>query len=150
MKRTTLPLLLLLCTAALALVGCGGGDTASSAESAMSNAESVAESVSESVIGGGAAVCDQATLDAWVAAYGEDAEIGGATLPQAEFACADGWAVIFPTVGTNNADDAFTETIVLQAEGPIWALMDRTKVCGASEAESEVPATLYQDACQTN
>jgi hypothetical protein len=146
MKRTTLPLLLLLCTAALALVGCGGGDTASSAESAMSSAESVAESV----IGGGAAVCDQATLDAWVAAYGEQAEIGGATLPQAEFACADGWAVIFPTVGTSNADDSYTETIVLQAEGPIWALMDRAKVCGASEAESEVPATLYQDACQTN
>ena len=63
---------------------------------------------------------------------------------------ADGWAVIFPTVGTSNADDSYTETIVLQAEGPIWALMDRTKVCGASEAESEVPATLYQDACQTN
>ena len=139
MKRTTLPLLLVLCTATLALVGCGGGDTASSAES-----------VAESVIGGGAAVCDQATLDAWVAAYGEQAEIGVATLPQAGFACADGWAVIFPTVGTNNADDAFTETIVLQAEGPSWALMDRTKVCGASESESEVPATLYQDACQTN
>ena len=139
MKRTTLPLLLVLCTATLALVGCGGGDTASSAES-----------VAESVIGGGAAVCDQATLDAWVAAYGEQAEIGGATLPQAGFACADGWAVIFPTVGMNNADDAFTETIVLQAEGPSWALMDRTKVCGASESESEVPATLYQDACQTN
>ena len=139
MKRTTLPLLLVLCTATLALVGCGGGDTASSAGS-----------VAESVIGGGAAVCDQATLDAWVAAYGEQAEIGGATLPQAGFACADGWAVIFPTVGTNNADDAFTETIVLQAEGPSWALMDRTKVCGASESESEVPATLYQDACQTN
>ena len=48
------------------------------------------------------------------------------------------------------ADTEATKLISDKANDPHWALMDRTKVCGASESESEVPATLYQDACQTN
>jgi ABC-type phosphate transport system substrate-binding protein len=143
MKKTTLPLLLLLATAALALVGCGGGDTASSASSAASSA-------AESVIGGGSATCDQATFDAWIKAYGEQAEVDGATLPSGEFKCADGWAVLFPTVGTNDSNTSFTENVIVQAEGPNWALMDRAKVCGDSQDMSEVPAAIYQVACETN
>ena len=143
MKNSTLPLLLLLAVGALALVGCGGGDTASSASSAASSA-------AESVIGGGSAVCDQATFDAWVKAYGDQAEVDGATLPAGEFKCADGWAVLMPTVGTNDANTSFTENVIVQAEGPNWALMDCAKVCGDSQESSEVPAAIYQLACETD
>lgn len=143
MKKTPLPLLLLLAVAAIGLVGCGGGDTASSASSAASSA-------AESVIGGGSAACDQATFDAWVKTYGEQADVNGATLAEGAFTCADGWAVLTPTVGTNDETSAFDDTIVVQAEGPAWALMDRTKVCGDSQETAEVPAALYQVACQTS
>lgn len=142
MKNLTLPLLILV-AAAFALVGCGGGDSASSATSAASSA-------AESVIGGGSAVCDQATFDAWVKAYGEQADVNGATLPAGEFKCADGWAVLMPTVGTNDANSSFTENVIVQAEGPSWALMDREQVCADSQANSEVPAALYQLACETD
>ncbi len=146
MNKLTLPLLLTLGVTALALVGCGGGETASSATSAASSAASVAESV----IGGGTATCDQATFDAWTAAYGAEANINGATLPKGEFKCADGWAAIFPTVGTDDANTSYTETVIVQAEGPSWALMQHDKVCGDSQENSEVPAAIYTLACETN
>ncbi len=123
--------------AAFGLAACGGdGETASSAASEV-----------ESVIGGGTAECNQVTFDAWAKAYGESNGTT-VTLDKDAFTCADGWAVMFPTVG--EGDEAFTETVVVQAEGPAWALMDRSKVCGDSAENSEVPADLYQDACQTN
>lgn len=140
MKTTTLPLLLLLLLAAFGVAACGGDDGGSSS----------ASSTTESVIGGGSAVCDQATFDAWVKAYGEQADVNGATLAEGAFTCADGWAVLTPTVGTDDANSSFDDTIVVQAEGPMWALMDRAKVCGDSEDTAEVPASLYQQACQTS
>ncbi len=143
MKKTTLPLFLLLALAALALVGCGGGDTASSASSAASSA-------AESVIGGGSATCDQATFDAWVKTFGEQADVNGATLGKDAFKCADGWAVLMPTVGTNDPNSAYDENVIVQAEGPNWALMDREKACADAQENSDVPAALYELACKTD
>jgi len=128
-------LLLLLLIAALGVAACGSEDSTDS--SVAGGGE----------VGGGEAVCDQATFDAWVKAYGESNGTP-ATLPADEFQCADGWAVLFPTVG--DAGSEVTETVVVQAEGGIWALMDREMACGTDEASSEVPASLYQAACQTN
>jgi hypothetical protein len=102
------------------------------------------------VIGGGSATCDQATFDAWITAYGEQADVDGATLPAGEYRCADGWAVMFPAVGTSAAATSFTENVIVQAQGPNWALMDRGKVCGDSEESSQVPAAIYALACETN
>ena len=133
------PLLAVLAVAALALglAACGGSSSDSSTADTAS------------VIGGGTATCDQATFDAWVKAYGEQADVGGATLAKDAFTCADGWAVLNPTVGTDG-DNGFDDTVIVQAEGPNWALMDRAKACGASEAESEVPKALYALACQAD
>lgn len=139
MKKTTLPLFLLCAVVALALVGCGGGDSASSATSAA-----------ESVIGGGSAACDQATFDAWVKTYGEQADVNGATLGKDAFKCADGWAVLMPTVGTNDPNSEFDENVIVQAEGPNWALMDREQACADAQANSEVPAAIYDLACKTD
>ena len=133
----TISLLLLLLLAAFAVAACGGSDGGDS---------SVAGGGSE--VGGGTADCDQATFDAWAKAYSET-EGTTVTLPEGEFECADGWAVMFPTVD-DGSGEGYTETVVVQAEGGVWALMDREKVCGTDEASSEVPAALYQKACQTN
>ena len=136
MKKTPL-LLLIALLASFGLAACGGSD----------DAATTAAAETETAIGGGTAECDQATFDAWAKSYGES-ENTPVTLDTDSFKCADGWAVMFPTVG--EGDEAFTETVVVQAEGPAWALMDRSKVCGDSAENSEVPADLYQDACQTN
>ena len=128
-------LLLLLLIAALGVAACGSED---STDSSVAGGD---------VVGGGEAVCDQATFDAWVKAYGETNGTP-ATLPADGFQCADGWAVLTPTVG--DAGSEYTDTILVQAEGGIWALMDREMACGTDEASSEVPASLYQAACQTN
>ena len=61
--------------------------------------------------------------------------------------CADGWAVLTPTVG--DGGDGYDTVVVVQAEGPVWALMDRGKVCGTSKADAQVPASLYDAACTT-
>jgi len=98
-------------------------------------------------VGGGTAVCDQATFDGWVGSYGESNNTT-ATLPANSFECADGWAVLLPTVG--DADSEVTETVVVQTEGGIWALRDREMACGTDEASAEVRASLDQQACQTN
>jgi len=134
--RTTPLVLVLLLIAALGVAACGGSDEESTSVAGGGDA-----------VGGGEAVCDQATFDAWAEAYGESNGTT-VTLPADSFECADGWAVMFPTVG--DGEDAVTETVVVQAEGGAWALMDRAKVCGDDEASSEVPASLYQQACQTN
>ncbi|MFM9124069.1 MAG: hypothetical protein ACKOSO_02630 [Actinomycetota bacterium] len=137
MKNTTKTpfLLLLLLIAALGVPACGSDESSDS--SVAGGGE----------VGGGEAVCDQATFDGWVKAYGESNNTT-ATLPADSFECADGWAVLFPTVG--DAGSEFPETVVVQAEGGIWALMDREMACGTDEASAEVPASLYQQACQTN
>ena len=128
-------LLLLVLIAALGVAACGSEDSTDS--SVAGGGE----------VGGGEAVCDQATFDAWVTAYGESNGTP-ATLPADGFQCADGWAVLNPTVG--DAGSEYTDTILVQAEGGVWALMDREQACGADEASSEVPAALYQVACQSD
>lgn len=138
MKKTTLPLLLLLLLTMLGVAACGGDDGGDSSSAA---------SATDSVIGGGSAVCDQATFDTWVEEFGKSNGTT-ATLPEGGFTCADGWAVLTPDVADGSA--SFTETVVVQAEGPVWALMDRDMVCGDSEDSAEVPASLYKQACQTS
>ena len=100
---------------------------------------------------GGMVACDASSIEdgvkAWAKAYG-----GGekAVLPEdpGAFRCADGWAVAFPLVG--EGEGQIEVTVVLEAEGQFWVPKDRAKVCGDSSADSEVPGTLYRDACQTN
>jgi hypothetical protein len=65
--------------------------------------------------------------------------------------------VLFPTIGTTE-DDAVTVTAVLEAEGQFWIVKDRADVCGTPDAndptkvpaDAQVPAAIYQPACNTN
>jgi hypothetical protein len=123
-----------------------------------SSGESTASSPAptESVIGG-TATCDEATLQAAVEAAMAESDSDMKVLSVDGFECADGWAVIFPTVGTTE-ENAVTVTEVLQAEGQFWLVKDRQEVCGtpvegdptAVPADSQVPAAIYQPACNTN
>lgn len=130
----------------LLLAACSSGTTT----------EEPAASGSASMVGG-MATCDEATFTQVVtdqlAADGE-----GLTLFSLDgFECVDGWAAVFPTVGTTE-EDAVTETLVYEAEGQFWIPKDRGEVCGtvdesdpsAYPADSQVPEALWQPACNTN
>jgi hypothetical protein len=129
---------------ALGLVACSSGSDASGSSS------------SPSVIGG-TATCDEASLRSAVEAAMKESDPSMQILSVDGFQCADGWAVIFPTIGTTE-EDAVTVTDVLQAEGQFWLVKDRQEVCGtpvegdptAVPADSQVPAEIYQPACNTN
>ena len=98
----------------------------------------------------GSAKCDQGSIQEALKSWSKENGGGEATLPTSpkSYSCADGWAVAFPNVGTGEAE--VTVTAVFEAEGQFWIPKDRARVCGKSAAKSEVPASLYKDACQTN
>lgn len=103
------------------------------------------------VIVTGSAECDRSSIEkavsSWAEAYGDGEK---ASLPDSpgSFRCADGWAVAFPEVGP--PETSVTVTAVFEAEGQFWVPKDRSKVCGDAASNSEVPPSLYRDACQTN
>ena len=136
--KVALPTLLLVPLAAVAIAACGGSDGDSS-------------SAGDGQTVGGTVACDRASVEkgvaAWTKAYGDGER---ATLPggSGAYRCADGWAVAFPEVGPKA--EAVTVTVVLEAEGQFWIPKDRAKVCGDSAGDSEVPGSLYRDACETN
>lgn len=125
---------------AAVLVGCGSSsDTTASTEAAAS--ASTAATTSPQV--GGTVACDAPSITK--AAQGtDDAPI--ALAEPDSFTCADGWAYAFVNVGTG--EEQYTTTLVFEAEGQFWVPKDRTKVCNAPG--DEVPASIYQDACETN
>ena len=58
--------------------------------------------------------------------------------------CKQGWMVMLAAV---DGPDSPPKTFVFQAEGPFWALQNRTKVC---MPPSPVPKQLQQAACAVN
>jgi len=140
--------------AALALAACGGSDTASTSTSSTvtDNITSTATEASAPVTTGaaittGSASCTKAEIDKAVS------DLSSSDYPNASLAtgggpsykCADGWAVGFINVGSGV--DEITTTVVWQAEGQFWVPQDRGKVC---PKPSEVPAAIYQLACNSN
>ena len=73
------------------------------------------------------------------------------------YSCADGWAYVVATVGDGKGHN-ITVTEVFQAEGQFWIPKDRAKVCGTISpsapatrpANSQVPASIWAQACNTN
>lgn len=73
------------------------------------------------------------------------------------YKCADGWAYAVATVGDGKGNN-ITVTDVFEAEGQFWIPKDRAKVCGTISpsapatrpADSQVPASLWAQACNTN
>lgn len=98
----------------------------------------------------GSAKCDQTSMQKAVESWAKANGGGKATLPDqsGSYQCADGWAVAFPNVGSGEAE--VTVTAVFEAEGQFWIPKDRSQVCGNTAAKSEVPASLFKAACQTN
>ena len=99
----------------------------------------------------GSAKCDRSSMQeaavVWNKSFGDGGKVTLPDTPDA-YRCADGWAVAFPEVGPEST--AVTVTAVFEAEGQFWIPKDRAEVCGDSAATSEVPASLFRDACQTN
>lgn len=138
-KRILATTLVTTASAAL-LFGCGSDDDSGDG-SKPSGGEAIVT---------GSAKCDQASLEKAVRSWAKAEGDGEATLPQnpKSYSCADGWAVAFPNVGTGEAE--VTVTAVFEAEGQFWIPKDRTQVCGNNAAQSEVPSSLFQEACRTN
>ena len=137
--------------AALTLVvGCGSSsdtasDTTATAETATAEtATAVDTSTGQKV--GGTATCDAAAIEK-AAQDVPDYENQKVTLQDSSsFECADGWAYAFLNVGTG--DEAISPTVVFEAEGQFWIPKDRATVCKAPG--DQVPAAIYQPACETN
>lgn len=122
---------------AAVLVGCGSSsDTAASTDAAATTA-----STSPKV--GGTVACDAASITT-AAKSADDAPV--ALAEPNSFKCADGWAYAFVNVGSG--EEQYTATLVFEAEGQFWVPKDRAKVCNAPG--DQVPAAIYQDACETN
>lgn len=121
---------------AAVLAGCG-----SSSDTSASGDTTAPVSTGEKV--GGVAKCDAASITE-AAKAGEDQPVELADANS--FKCADGWAYAFVNVGSGEGQ--VTETRVFEAEGQFWIVKDRADVCDGPD--DEVPAAIYQDACQTN
>lgn len=74
-----------------------------------------------------------------------------------KFACADGWAYAYATTGDGKGHD-IVQTFVFEAEGQFWIPKSRNAVCGTINpaapatrpANSQVPAAIWTQACNTN
>ncbi len=60
--------------------------------------------------------------------------------------CADGWAYAFVNVGSGQGQ--ITVTTVFEAEGQFRVVQDRADV--RAGPGDQVPASIHQDACETN
>lgn len=132
--------------AAGALVaGCGSSsDTASDTTAKADTTATTDTSTGQKV--GGTATCDAASIEK-AAQDSPGYENQKVVLEDStSFECADGWAYAFINAGTG--DEAVTGTVVFEAEGQFWIPKDRATVCKAPG--DQVPAAIYQPACETN
>ena len=103
---------------------------------------------------GGMATCTQADFASTIAAGLPKGEV---LVSVDSFKCDSGWAYVFATVGDGKGHD-ISVTDVFEAEGQFWIPKDRGKVCGTEDAahpdqrpaDSQVPAAIWVNACNTN
>jgi len=126
---------------AAVLFGCSGDDDSDTSSNGSNGGDAIVT---------GSAKCDQASMQKAVESWAKANGGGKATLPTnpKSYRCADGWAVAFPNVGSGEGE--ITVTAVFEAEGQFWIPKDRSQVCGKNAAQSDVPSSLFKDACQTN
>lgn len=142
MSRRTAATVTLLVVSGLTVGGCSGTTTTTGSGDASTPAASTASGGQTSAAGGGA-VCDEAEVTKQVERV---LTAGGAmTLTSVnEYRCAPGWAAAKLT-----AEPPPTEMILIfYDDGQGW-LPAAMNVCGTSQADSEVPAELYEFACPT-
>ena len=131
--------------AAGALVA-GCGSSSDTASDTTAKAETATSSTSTDQKVGGTATCDAAAIEK--AAQGSPGYENQKVVLEdsSSFKCADGWAYAFINAGTG--DEAVTGTVVFEAEGQFWIPKDRATVCKAPG--DQVPAAIYEPACETN
>ncbi len=103
---------------------------------------------------GGMVTCTQADFGDVIAAGLPKGEV---LVSVDSFACDSGWAYAFATLGDGKGHDIVV-TDVFEAEGQFWIPKDRAKVCGTIDmnqpagrpADSQVPAAIWANACNTN
>jgi len=137
-------LVVALLAAGALVAGCGSSsDTASDT---TAKAETASSSTSTDQRVGGTATCDAAAIEK--AAQGSPGYENQKVVLEdsSSFECADGWAYAFINAGTG--DEAVTGTVVFEAEGQFWIPKDRATVCKAPG--DQVPAAIYEPACETN
>jgi len=90
--------------------------------------------------GGGAAVCDESTMEnlAKGAAGDSFTSFNG-------YECADGFALV--TAITTDNDIEQTQVYLFQAEGSNWALQQRDAVCADGADVSGIPANYLETLC---
>ena len=131
------------------LAACGSDETAAetvaatTATTATATTTDTTASTGTTDKVGGTATCDAASLVK--AAQGADPNVTGLDEPNA-FQCADGWA--YADVDTGSGSDQYAGVVVFEAEGQFWVPKDRAEVCKAPG--DQVPASLYQSACETS
>ncbi len=137
-------LVVALLAAGALVAGCGSSsDTASDT---TAKAETATSSTSTDQKVGGTATCDAAAIEK-AAQDSPGYENQKVVLEDSSsFKCADGWAYAFINAGTG--DEAVTGTVVFEAEGQFWIPKDRATVCKAPG--DQVPAAIYEPACETN
>ena len=137
-------LVVALLAAGALVAGCGSSsDTASDT---TAKAETATSSTSTDQNVGGTATCDAAAIEK-AAQDSPGYENQKVVLEDSSsFECADGWAYAFINAGTG--DEAVTGTVVFEAEGQFWIPKDRATVCKAPG--DQVPAAIYEPACETN
>lgn len=129
--------------AAFFVAACGGSDEETTTEAAAATTDVG----TDTAIGGGEADCNEETFVKLAEEYAQ-AQGSEGTLSSEGYGCDSGWAYAFVDVGPEGEQN--TETAVFQAEGPFWVPQNRAAVCGSSADNSEVPASIYDMACQTN
>jgi len=125
------------------LAGCSSSDEASPAAS--------------SSMVGGMTTCDDATILKAVQQLQAAEDPNVQVFRVDDLNCADGWAVVQPTVGTSE-DTAVTYTQIFQAEGQFWIPKASPDVCGSIDdndmtaypADAQIPEALYAEGCTTN
>lgn len=137
-------LVVALLAAGALVAGCGSSsDTASDT---TAKAETATSSTGTDQKVGGTATCDAAAIEK-AAQDSPGYENQKVVLEDSSsFECADGWAYAFINAGTG--DEAVTGTVVFEAEGQFWIPKDRATVCKAPG--DQVPAAIYEPACETN
>ncbi len=90
--------------------------------------------------GGGAAVCDDATMENLA-----EGAAGDSFTSFNGYECADGYALV--TAITTDNDVEQTQVYLFQAEGSNWALQQRDAVCADGADVSGIPANFVETLC---
>lgn len=102
-------------------------------------------SPTETSIDGATAVCDESSLSAVIREEVDQTYPGATFVSLADFECADGWAFARAQVDTSGV--IVPTAFFLRAEGQFWIPVSIEEICATPLEESNVPESIYVQAC---